>query len=381
MVRKPGKAFPRIVHRLVQGIGGKILGREYLAGGQALAAGLFAGILRAGIPVWTETSLVRLITDGASVTGAVVEQDGREHTITARRGVILAAGGFDHDMSMRHNFQSPSLGINESMGAEGNTGDAIRAAQDVGAATGMMDQSWWFPAVAPTAPGRPPMVMLAERALPGSFIVDHTGRRFINEAIDYMSFGQAVINRENAGNRAESMWIIFDQKYRNSNVFGGGLFPRMAIPDSWYANGIAHRASTPADLAEAADLPRDAFTETFTRFNTAAAGSDEDFGRGRSAYDRYYGDPTVTPNPNLRPLDHGPYYAVKMTLSDLGTCGGVIADHHGRVLREDGGAIEGLYAVGNTAANAFGHSYPGAGATIGQGIVYGFIAAQHAAVK
>lgn len=379
MVRKPAKAFPRIVQRLAQGVGGKALGREYLAGGQALAAGLFAGVLRAGIPVWTESSLDRLVVEDGRVTGAVVVQGGREFTVTARRGVVLAAGGFDHDMEMRHKFQSERLGDHESMGAEGNTGDAIRAAQDTGAGIGLMDQSWWFPAVA-APPGRTPQVMLAERALPGSFIVDQSGRRFANEAMDYMSFGQKVLQRERDGDPVESMWIVFDQKYRNSYVFAGSLFPRMAIPDSWYKHGLAHRAASPAALAAAVGLPRDAFTQTFERFNTsAAAGSDEDFGRGRSAYDRYYGDPTVMPNPNLRPLTEGPFYAVKMTLSDLGTCGGVLADDRGRVLREDGTALEGLYAIGNTAANAFGHSYPGAGATIGQGIVYGYIAAQDAA--
>ena len=122
------------------------------------------------------------------------------------------------------------------------------------------------------------------------------------------------------------------------------------------------------------------FEHTMTRFNeSAAAGIDPDFDRGLSAYDRYYGDPTVTPNPNLRPLVKGPFYAVKMTLSDLGTCGGVVADERGRVRREDGGVIEGLYALGNTAANAFGAVYPGAGATIAQGLVYGYIAGRDAA--
>ena len=108
-------------------------------------------------------------------------------------------------------------------------------------------------------------------------------------------------------------------------------------------------------------------------------GIDGEFHRGQSAYDRYYGDPTITPNPNLRPLDEGPYYAVKMVLSDLGTCGGLRADERARVLREDGTAIDGLYAIGNTAANVFGASYPGAGATIAQGLVYGVIAATDAA--
>jgi succinate dehydrogenase/fumarate reductase flavoprotein subunit len=197
-----------------------------------------------------------------------------------------------------------------------------------------------------------------------------------------MSFGQRVLEREKAGDPAESMWFVFDQEYRNSYVFAGGIFPRQPLPQAFFESGIAHQASSPAELARKVGLPEDAFAESFQKFNeAAAAGSDAEFGRGGSAYDRYYGDPTVSPNPNLRQLDKSALYAVKMTLSDLGTCGGVQADEHARVLREDGSVIDGLYAIGNTAANAFGHTYPGAGATIGQGLVYGYIAAHHAAEK
>jgi succinate dehydrogenase/fumarate reductase flavoprotein subunit len=379
MARVPQRGIPTIAKRLSQGIGGLLLGRCYVAGGQALAAGLFAGVLRAGIPIWTDTKLQRLDTDGGRVTGAVVSHDGRDVTITARRGVVLAAGGFDHSMGMRRKFQSESLGEHMSLGAKSNTGDAIRTAQDIGAAIDLMDQAWWFPAVAPL-PGAAPSVMLAERALPGSLIVDQHGVRFANEAMDYMSFGQRLLERERAGNPVESMWIVFDQQYRNSYVFAGELFPRMSIPHAWYEAGIAHRSDDFAELAHKIGVPSSQFTATVTRFNEMSrTGDDADFHRGSSAYDRYYGDPTITPNPNLRPLTKRPFYAVKMVLSDLGTCGGLRADDRARVLREDGSVITGLYAIGNTAANAFGTSYPGAGATIAQGLVYGYIAARDAA--
>jgi 3-oxosteroid 1-dehydrogenase len=381
MARVPRKGLPLIAKRLSQGLGGLLLGRHYAAGGQALAAGLFAGVLRAGIPVWTDTALARLTSDGTKVTGAVVEHEGREVTVTARRGVVLAAGGFDHRMDMRWKFQSESLGEHMSLGAETNTGDAIRTAQEVGAAIDLMDQAWWFPAVAPL-PGGAPVVMLAERSLPGSLIVDQSGNRFVNEATDYMSFGQSLLERERSGNPVDTMWIVFDQKYRNSYVFGAELFPRMRIPQTWYDAGIAHLSDDLAELAGTIGVPETQFLATVSRFNEMSrAGDDSDFHRGRSAYDRYYGDPTVTPNPNLRALDNGPFYAVKMVLSDLGTCGGLQADDRARVLREDGSAIDGLYAIGNTAANAFGATYPGAGATIAQGLVYGYIAAHDAAEK
>ncbi len=381
VARVPSKGLPLIVKRLGQGVGGRLVGKHYTAGGQALAAGMFAGVLRAGIGVWTETALARLITDHTNVTGAVVEHDGREITVTARRGVVLAAGGFDHSMDMRWKFQSESLGAHASLGAETNTGDAIRIGQDIGARTDLMDQAWWFPAVAPL-PGAAPLVMLAERALPGSLIVDQTGTRFTNEAADYMSFGQAVLRRERSGNPVESMWIVFDQQYRNSYVFAADVFPRMRLPQTWYDAGIAHRSDDLAELPRMMGVPDEQFVTTVSRFNEMSrAGVDSEFHRGRSAYDRYYGDPTVTRNPNLRPLDKGPFYAVRMTLSDLGTCGGLRADERARVLREDGSVIGGLYAIGNSAANAFGTTYPGAGATIAQGLVYGYIAALDAAAK
>lgn len=379
VARVPRKGIPTFAKRMAQGVGGLILGRRYAAGGQGLMAGLFAGVLRAGIPIWTDTTLLRLAGDRDRVTGAVVDHGGREVAITARRGVVLATGGFDHSMDMRWKFQSESLGANLSLGADSNTGDGIRVAQELGADYEFMDQAWWFPAVAPL-PGKPPAVMLAERSLPGSLVVDQNGRRFANESADYMSFGQRLLELERSGSPVEKMWIVFDQQYRNSYVFGAELFPRMRIPQAWYDAGIAKRADSLAELGAELGVLVPEFTLTMKRFNeNAFAGEDPDFGRGRSAYDRYYGDPTITPNPNLRPLVRGPFYGVRMVLSDLGTCGGLKADERARVIREDGNAIQGLYAIGNTAANAFGATYPGAGATIAQGLVYGYIAARDAA--
>ena len=155
VARVPRKGIPVFAKRIAQGVGGLLLGRRYAAGGQGLVAGLFAGVLRARIPVWTDTALLRLDSDGDRVRGAIVKHGDREVTITARRGVVLATGGFDHSMDMRWKFQSESLGANHSLGAAANTGDGIRAAQELGADIGLMDQAWWFPAVAPL-PGKEP---------------------------------------------------------------------------------------------------------------------------------------------------------------------------------------------------------------------------------
>ena len=376
----PTKGLPRIVKRAAQGMGGKVLGREYMAGGQALAAGLFAGLIDAGVPVWTRTDLTDLIVEDGKVVGAKLVQDGNEVEVRTRGGVVLATGGFDHNMKWRRKFQAPLVEEDLSLGAEGNTGGGIKAGKNAGAQTALMDQAWWFPGFAPL-PGQLPMVMLAERSLPGSFIVNHEGKRFINEAIDYMTFGQTVLNGMRDKTLGEPIWMVFDQKYRNSYIMAGSLFPGMPIPKEWFEAGIAVKGSSPAELAAAMGVPVHQFEESINRFNQLAKlGVDHDFGRGGSAYDRYYGDPTVAPNPNLRPLS-GDLYAVKVVVSDLGTCGGLVADDKGRVLNEEGQTIPGLYAIGNTAANVFGESYPGAGATIGQGLVFGYIAARDVAEK
>jgi succinate dehydrogenase/fumarate reductase flavoprotein subunit len=381
MVRKPFKSFPIIFKRLLQGIGGLIIGRKYAAGGQALGAGLYAGALNANIPVITNTKLVELLMDGENVVGAVVDQNGTIKTINVTKGVVLAAGGFDHNMPMRQKYQSASLQPNYSFGAEGNTGDAILLSQAIGADIDLMKQAWWFPAVAPVKKGDSPQVLLAERSLPGSFMVNSTGKRFINEATDYMTFGQKLLADEKEGTPIGDMWLVFDQTYRNRYILAGSLFPRAKLPEEWYNAGIAYSADSAEELAKAIGLPVNEFNSAFNRFNEMAdKGKDEDYKRGDSAYDRYYGDPTVKPNPNLLALKDK-LYAVKVVLSDLGTCGGLVADEHGRVLRKDKSTIEGLYAIGNTAANIFGKTYPGAGGTICQGLVYGYIVAQHAAKK
>lgn len=379
MAKAPGKALPKVMKRAAQGIGGMAIGREYAATGQATAGGLFAGVIKAGIPVWTETKLVRLVTEGEAVVGAVVEQGGQEFTVTARKGVVVSTGGFDRNMEMRHELQSE--GLDEwTHGAPENKGGGIQAGIEIGADADLLDQAWWFPSIAPVGDENP-TVMLAERSLPGSIMVGADGKRFINECIDYMSFGQYWLERENSGDPIGDMWIVFDQEYKNSYVFGTVSFPRTPLPKEWYDAGIAVSADSAEELAGKMGVPAEAFAEQVVRFNKGAAqGYDREYGRGDSRYDNYYGDPTVTPNPNLRPLV-GKLYAVRVVNSDLGTCGGLVADEKARVLRPDGSVIEGLYAIGNAAANAFGKTYPGAGATIGQGLVFGMIAAEDAAAR
>lgn len=354
------------------GVGGLAIGREYVAGGSALAAGMFAGVRAANIPVWLNAPLKGLVTENGKVTGVVVSRDGKDVTVKASRGVLLSAGGFDRNAALRHQYQSPQLDTSWCLGNPENTGDTIAIAQTAGADLAFMDEAWWFPAV--PVPGPQPGTLLAERSLPGQVIVNQQGHRFMNEAVNYMSAGHEFIKQK------LPVWMVFDQRFRNHYLFSGLVFPRQPLPKAWYDAGIAVKADSIAALAQKVGLPE--LPATVARFNLlAASGRDDDFHRGDSAYDRYYGDPTVTPNPCLGPIEKGPFYAVQVVPGDLGTCGGVRADGFARALRPDGSVIEGLYASGNAAGNAFGRVYPGPGATIGQGLVYGYIAARHAAGK
>ncbi len=376
MMRKP-RGLAVAAMRAAQGAGGMLLKREYAAGGQALAAGLIIGARRHGVALWTESPLRDLLIEDGRVTGVVVERCDQKVTVRANRGVVLSAGGFEHNIEMRHEHQSPALEPGWSLANPANEGDVIRIAQSHGAALTLMDQAWWFPAIPPVGGGQP-SVLLAERSLPGSLIVGPDGRRFMNESVNYMTAGQIMLGLDDGEEPHLPAWIVFDQTYRNRYVFAGGVMPRAALPDEWYEQGLAHRAETLEELAREVGLPE--LPASVERFNVMAdKGHDDDFRRGDSAYDRYYGDPTVTPNPNLGALRKPPFYAVRVVPGDLGTCGGIMADEHARVIGENGEVIEGLYATGNVAGNAFGKFYPGPGATIGQGLSFGYIAAAHAA--
>jgi 3-oxosteroid 1-dehydrogenase len=351
---------------------GRVTGHRMLSLGQALAAGLRAGLLRAEVPVWLDTTMTGLEVQDGRVTGIRATRDGEPVTVRARRGVLIATGGFERNEEMRRRYQREPTGTQWTTGAPGNTGDGILAGLDLGAATGLMDDAWWGPSIA--LPGGP-YFCLAERSLPGCLLVNGAGQRFVNESAPYVDAVHAMYDGNTPENPHIPAWLVFDQRYRDRYVFAG-LPPGRALPRRWYAAGSVVRADDLAGLAQAAGVAADGLAKTVTRFNEfAAAGRDEEFGRGESAYDRYYGDPRVRPNPNLAPLARPPFYAVKIVPGDLGTKGGLRTDSRARVLREDGTTIPGLYAAGNASASVMGHSYAGAGATIGPAMTFGYIAA------
>jgi 3-oxosteroid 1-dehydrogenase len=362
-------ASARIFGRLART---RVLRHRMLSMGQALAAGLRAGLMAKDVPVWLDTPMTGLDIEDGRVTGVRVIRDGQPALIRARLGVVLAAGGFEHNAEMRQRYQRPPIGTEWTTGAAGNTGDAITAGEGAGAALDLMDDAWWGPSIPLT--GRPYFV-LAERSLPGSLLVNGAGQRFVNESAPYVDAVHAMYDGHSDGTPHIPAWLIVDQRYRNTYVFAGRA-PRKPLPRRRYAAGVVHRAPTIAGLADDVGLDAAALAKTVARFNEfAEAGQDADFGRGDSAYDRYYGDPRQRPNPNLAPLRQAPFYAVQIVPGDLGTKGGLRTDERARVLRGDGTPIAGLYAAGNASAAVMGHSYAGAGATIGPAMTFGYIAA------
>ena len=355
----------------------QLRGKRLLVRGQALAAGLRAGLRHEGVPLRLNTPLLDLLQDErGAVTGVVVDRGGEREQLRARRGVVLAAGGFEHDEVMRKQHQREPIGTGWTVGATANTGDAIRAAQSLGAAVDLMDEAWWGPSI-PLTGG--PWFCLAERTLPGCIMVNGEGRRFVNEAAPYVDAVHAMYGEGDGPARNMPTWLIADQRYRDRYVFAG-LRPGQRLPRRWYASGAVHRAGSLDELAADVDLPAEQLRSTVVRFNDLARrGVDEDFHRGRSAYDRYYGDPRNRPNPCLAPLEVPPFYAVRIVPGDLGTKGGLRIDEHARVLRDDGTPIPGLHAAGNTSSAVMGRTYAGPGATLGPAMTFGHLAAEHLA--
>jgi 3-oxosteroid 1-dehydrogenase len=346
--------------------------RRLLSMGQALAAGLRAGLAGKGVPVWLGTPMTGLDVTGGRVTGVHVTRDGQPALVRAGRGVLIATGGFERNEQMRRRYQRPPIGTEWTTGSAGNTGDGIAAGEAAGAALDLMDDAWWGPAI-PLSGG--PYFCLAERSLPGCILVNGAGQRFVNESAPYVDAVHAMYDAHSLDNPHIPAWLVADQRYRNRYVFAG-LPPRKPLPRRWYRAGAVFRAPALAELAEQVGVDPGGLSKTVTRFNEfAEAGRDEDFRRGDSAYDRYYGDPRCRPNPNLAPLAQPPFYAVKIVPGDLGTKGGLRTDARARVLRPDGTPIAGLYAAGNASASVMGHSYAGAGATIGPAMTFGYIAA------
>ena len=350
-----------------------------LATGCAGVARLRASMLDRDIPLWLNTPMTRVIDEDGKVIGLEVERDGKPLRIQARRGVVLAAGGFEHNQEMREQYLPQPTDHRWSAGTLDNTGDAIREGLRLGARMHRLNEAWWCNTI--SVPGEDqPRLSIMERSYPGSIIINPAGKRFSNESQNYMAFQQETFKLHSEENPCHPTWQVFDANFR-ANYFVGPLYnskfrPDWMIPKRYEEEGFYARADSIRELANKIGVDADGLEDTVAKMNEyASTGVDPDCHRGESAYDRYYGDARVTPNPCLGPIDTGPYYAVKVDPGDFGTQGGMVINEHAQVLHEAGHVIEGLYAIGNCSAPTL-PCYPGPGATLGPSMTFGYQAAK-----
>jgi len=352
--------------------------REMLTNGASLIGQMLKVLidLRGEPPIWTNTAMEDLIVEDGRVLGARVSRNGATLNIEARKGVLLAAGGFSRNADMRRRYSGgqPNEAL-WSIANAGDTGEVLETAMRLGAKTDLLDEAWWLPSVFIANGGDAAKALGRGRQRPGAIYVDGTGRRFCNESNSYVEVGKAMY-----ANKAVPCWMVCDEGSIGRYVWGANPFRKRRIPEELIARGAVLRADTIGDLARQMDVPADALERTVKRFNGfAAKGLDPEFGRGQSAYNDCLGDPGYRPNAALGPLVQAPYYATRVVPADVGTCGGVLTNEHAQVLDEDDCVIDGLYATGNITATVMGRNYLGAGGSIACTMVFGYVAARHAA--
>lgn len=352
--------------------------------GNALAARLVKSAFDLAIPIHTGTAAEELVMDGGSVVGADVRDANRVRRIMARRGVVLACGGFPHD-TKRIAQAYPHLargGEHVSPTPEGNTGDGIRMAERLGGAFSIRfpNAAAWIPvSKVKLAGGRTGVFPhLVDRYKPGVIAINRAGQRFTNESNSYHDTGAAMI-ADSEGYKDTAAWLICD--HPTIRKYGLGHAKPAPVPLGTYVrSGYLKCSDTIAGLARAIGVDAEKLVETLKRYNAGAVrGEDPEFARGSTAFNRFLGDSDHKPNPNVGPILQAPFYALRLYMGDLGTFDGLSTDTVGRVLDTHGLPIAGLFAVGNDRASVMGGNYPGAGITLGPIMTFGYITGRYLA--
>lgn len=348
-----------------------------LTNGNALAGRLAKSALDLDIPVIVDTSAKDLIIENGQVVGVKAISAGQEITIKAAKGVVLAAGGFPHNPELRKRLYGHSkTGLDHwSPTTETNTGDSIAMVEKVNVKvdTHLENNAAWAPVSLVKRKDGTTGVMphFIDRAKPGVIAVNKNGKRFVNEANSYHDFVQGMIEDANIDGQITS-WLICDRK--TLRMYGLGSVPPQPLPIGKHLkSGYLKKGNSIAELAKNCGIDAKGLEETIKGFNPLAKiGQDPAFGKGSKAYNRYQGDPLHMPNPCLKPIEQGPFYAVQLHPGDIGTYAGLPVDRHSRVLDTSGQIVSGLYSVGNDATTIMGGNYPGAGITLGPALVFGY---------
>ena len=357
----------------------RLTGKHFVTAGAALQGRMLKAALAAGVEFRTEAPVTELMVDKGAVIGVVATVDGVSRRIGARLGVLVNAGGFARNQAMRDEYM-PGTRADWSLAAEGDTGELHLAMAHVGGVLAQMDQMVGYQTtLSPGSEGAfitPPAQSLTGK--PHAILIDQSGVRYMNEGGSYELFCETMLRR-NQTVPAVPSWAIFDRTYAENYQVAGQWIDKK-VPKGWAEANYLHKADTVAGLAASIGINAGTLQATVERWNGHVAnGRDEDFHRGERAYDTWLGDPYHGPNPALGAIAKTPFYAVPVVPGDVSTYGGAVTDEHGRVVRADGAAIPGLYATGVSTASLMGGVYPGAGASIGPSLTFGYIAAKHAA--
>ncbi|HSB72393.1 MAG TPA: FAD-dependent oxidoreductase [Candidatus Methylomirabilis sp.] len=350
--------------------------------GNALSARLFRNLLDRRVAIWFNARTTRLISEGGRACGLVVLRDGSEARVRARRGIVLAGGGFPGSPELRERY-FPKPVAQHTSAFEGCEGETLLLAQEIGASLGPLgeDNAFWFPgSIAPRKDGSTtvyPHIVL-DRSKPGLVAVNSAGRRFVNEAVAYHEFVRAMYRSHRKVPSIPAM-LVCDRRFVWK--YGLGMIrPLTPLLKPYVDRGYLHVAGSVEELARKIGVDATGLAETIRAQNEyARTGIDAEFGKGNNTYDRSNGDPAHTPNPCLGPIRRPPYCAVAVLPTPLGTSLGVRTDAHGQVLDGSGRPIGGLYACGNDMHSIMGGEYPGAGAQLGLAMTFGYLAAKHAA--
>jgi len=362
-------------------IWGKLTGKHWVTAGAALQGRMLEALLKTDVDIRTECPVTELVIADGRATGVVAMQGGKPLRVGARLGVLVNAGGFGKNQEMRDRYQ-PGARAEWSNEIESNTGDMHRELERIGGVLAQMDEMVGFQST--RAPGWETDYVMpgmqAVTARPHAILVDRTGQRYLNEGGSYELYVETMRKRDLTVPAVPS-WAIMDAQFMARYPLAGKGAGR-PIPQGWRDAGYIHEGATLAELAERLEIKPVVLEATVARWNGFVShGRDEDFHRGERAYDNWLGDPFFTDGPNrcMGRIDKGPFYAVEVIPADVGTYGGVVTDANARVLDGAGVPIGGLYACGITTASAMGRVYPGAGASVGPSMTFGWIAARHAA--
>ena len=345
--------------------------------GQSLVGQLRHAMLKKNVPLWLESGMETLVQEEGRVVGVVVQRGGKTLRVRAKRGVVLASGGFESNQAMREQYLPQPTQASWTGAPPINDGDGIRAGLALGAKLGFMNLVWGSPTV--NVPGASSQTTLfVERCMPGCLIVNKKGERFVNEAAAYPDVVTAMYADAAKGNGAVPAWLVFDATFRHKYPAGiflpGQMQPDSSLPKDWL-DKVYYRADSLEALAAKIGVDAKGLVESARKIGDyAATGKDLDFGKGSTTIDRYYSDPQNKPNPCLGPVVKAPFYALRLDPGEIGTKGGLWCDEHARVLQEDGRVIAGLYATGNVSAAVMGKTYAGAGSTLGPAMTFAYVA-------